>query len=88
MAFTPAERLTLNATAQQLDRDTGNNTVILFPQADGTILLDVVDTFDNGGARLAVVAGGKYSIDIGSGQNLYGKSASGALAVDALWLGA
>lgn len=88
---TPA-RLTLDATTPQAagpasDTVQPGGSVVLFPQASGTILFGDSGMTTSTGARKAVTTGDVISIDIPLGETLYLMCASATLAVDVLRFG-
>jgi hypothetical protein len=89
MAVTPG-RITLDTNAQKLtsnqtDRGGATQSILLVPQASGTIVLGGTSglTAANG-CRVPVTAGQGISIDLDYGEAVYGLVASGTLAVDKL----
>lgn len=87
-----AARLTLDATTPQAagpssDVGASGGSVVLFPQAAGTILLGPSDMTTSNGARKTVAAGDVISIDIPSGETVYLLCSASTLAVDVLRFG-
>ena len=83
-----AGQLTLSTTFAQLntnqsDRSSDQASILLVPQASGTILLNSSATA-TGACRIPVTAGQGISLDLDYGERLYGGVASGTLAVDKL----
>lgn len=90
MATIPA-RKTVTTSATRLDAEgtdsVSGSTVVLFPQAAGTLILGGSGVTAGTGARLAVTAGSTYAFSLDPGDVLYGVLASGSLDVDVLGLG-
>lgn len=87
-----AARLTLDATTPQAAGPAANvgasgGSVVLFPQASGTILFGPSDMTTANGARKTVAAGDYVAIDIPADDSVYLLCASGTLAVDVLRFG-
>jgi hypothetical protein len=85
-------RLTLDATTPQSAGPAENvgssgSSVVVFPQASGTILLGSSNMTTATGARMTVAVGDMISIDIPADDQVFLLCASGTLAVDVLRFG-
>ncbi len=86
-----ASRKTLDATTPQkltsapTDSQSPQQSILLVPQAAGTLVLGGTSGLTTAnGCRIPVAAGQAISVDLDFGEAVYGLAASGTLAVDVL----